>query len=375
MTPVERPQEAFASPNASATIAEGSGRSGHPLHFPGQAVMADIARAPEAYVSVGYVSPGWHPVAWTSPDAERWPIHRLGETDYTFMVALAVGADGTIVAVGRSGPHPIAWTTRDGAAWTEHVVPVLGITGVAERMTTVVAAPGGFLAGGSIGPETGSRHVRFWRSADGATWNPVPDDAIGFADAEARSIVRTASGFVAVGLLGTAGHPTGSVAWTSHDGERWTRVDDADLRTGQTASLVVGPGGGLVAVGTDLERREAVVWTSSDGGAWTRAPGEDSRRFGGFIQMTDVTLAGRTLVAVGESSSLQRPTVMAWTSADGIRWTAAKEVPAFEQSEAYGIAAGPVPSIAGSQSPGVVAVGAFGIPDDYIPTAWLSPAQ
>ncbi len=337
--------------------------------------MADIARAPAAYVSVGYVSPGWHPVAWTSPDGESWSVHRLGETGYTFVLAVAIGADGTIVAVGRSGPRPVAWTSRDGASWTEHPVPVLGTAGTAERMSAVVAAPGGFLAGGSIGPETGSRHARFWRSADGSAWNPVPDDAAGFADAEVRSIVRTATSYVAVGLRGTAGHPTGSVAWTSADGERWTRVDSADLRTGQTASLVVGPDGGLVAVGADLERREALVWTSPDGLTWTRAPGETSRRFGGFIQMTDVTLAGRTFIAVGQSSSLQRPTVMAWVSSDGIHWTAAPEVPAFEQSEAYGVAAGPVPSLDKTQSSGVVAVGAFGIPDDYIPTAWLSPAR
>ena len=137
----------------------------------------------------------------------------------------------------------------------------------------------------------------------------------------------------------------------------------------------MGPDGGLVAVGADLERREALVWTSPDGLTWTRAPGETSRRFGGFIQMTDVTLAGRTFIAVGQSSSLQRPTVMAWVSSDGIHWTAAPEVPAFEQSEAYGVAEGPVPSLDKTQSSGVVAVGAFGIPDDYIPTAWLSPAR
>ena len=39
---------------------------------------------------------------------------------------------------------------------------------IAERMTTVIATPDGFLAGGSIGPELFERHARFWRSADGA---------------------------------------------------------------------------------------------------------------------------------------------------------------------------------------------------------------
>ena len=43
------------------------------------------------------------PVAWTSPDGENWSLHTMGDTDYTFPVSLAVGADGTIVAVGRRG--------------------------------------------------------------------------------------------------------------------------------------------------------------------------------------------------------------------------------------------------------------------------------
>src|SRR3954452_18298482 len=72
---VERPEDAFAQPSAGASLAapEGTGRSGHPLHFPGQAMLVDLAALPSGeLVSIGYVYPGWHPAAWTSTDAMSW---------------------------------------------------------------------------------------------------------------------------------------------------------------------------------------------------------------------------------------------------------------------------------------------------------------
>lgn len=352
--------------------------------------MADVAATASGYVSVGYVYPGWHPVAWTSPDGDTWSLHALGTTDFTFPVALAAGSDGTSVAVGRSGNAPVAWTSADGATWTEHAVPMLGTDGVAERMTTVAATPDGYLAGGSVGPEILDRHARFWRSPDARTWTPVPDEPAAFADAEVRSIVRFGAGYVAVGFLGTAEQPTGSVAWTSPDGEHWTRVDAPDLATGRAVALVVAPGGGLVAVGSDLNEHEAFAWTSPDGIAWTRVPGEPSRQYYGKIRMNDVTVAGGELVAVGDYNGMQFATMAAWYSTDGIRWTRAREVPAFGQGEPYAVVAASVPAVrrattggaaaggaatGGAVVPGVIAVGSFGNPDNYIPTAWLSPAR
>jgi hypothetical protein len=166
------------------------------------------------------------------------------------------------------------------------------------------------------------------------------------------------------------------VAWTSPDGQRWTRIDAPDLRSGRAVAIVAGPDGGLVAVGEDLEQRAAMAWTSPDGRTWTQAPDEPSRRHpGGYIRMTDVTLAGGTFVAIGDYAGLQRPTMVVWSSSDGVHWSRAREVPVFEQCEPYGVAAGPVPAPDGATVDGLVAVGSFGYPDDFIPTVWLSPAH
>jgi hypothetical protein len=364
-TSVERPEEGFAVPSPGTSFSVSDGR--HPIPFRGQAIMADVAELPSgALVSVGYVYPGWLPVAWTSPDGQAWSLEAIGSTENTFPVAMAVGSDGAVVAVGRSGSSPLAWTSSDGRDWQTHPVAILGDGQVAERMTTVVATADGFLAGGSLGPELSDRHARFWRSTDGMTWEPVPDDAAAFANAEVTAISRLGDGYVAIGLIGSVQEITGSVAWTSPDGVSWTRVAAAALQAGRAVALAEAPFGGLAAVGSDLGEREAFAWVSPDGRSWTLAPSEPSRQFNGAILMTDVTVVGDQLIGIGKYAPLQRSTATSWVSGDGLRWEQAREAPVQEQAELFAIAR------AGA---GVAAVGAYGGPDDVIPIVLLSPAR
>jgi hypothetical protein len=172
---------------------------------------------------------------------------------------------------------------------------------------------------------------------------------------------------VAVGVVGTAQQPSAAVAWTSPDGATWTRIDDPSFVGGLAAAVVPAPSGGLVAVGSHIERREAVAWTSPDGQRWTRAPKEASREHsGGFAWMTDVVSIGDAVIAVGEYQGLQRGTATSWVSRDGIHWDQARSAPVQEQGDFYAITAG---------GPGAIVVGSFGAPDSYVPTIWLSPAR
>lgn len=363
VTSVERPQvyEETVPPSYQAA---------HPiLRIAGQAMMTDLVpRAGGGYAAIGYVPPDWHPTAWTSDDGSRWTLRPIEDTAFTFPVALGRGADGRLVAVGRSGSTPVAWISPDGVSWTRHEVPVLGTDGTAERMTSIAVVPAGFVAGGSMGPELFDRHARFWTSPDGLAWTPAPDDDTVFADAEVRSIAVLADGsLVAVGVVGTAQHPTGSVAWLSPDGRAWKRVDDPAFLGGIAASIVAGPSGGLVAVGSDLDRRNAVAWISRDGLTWTRAPDEASRQHsGGYAWMTDVTFVGSEMIAVGTVQGLQRGTAIAWVSKDGLSWQQARSAPVQEGAEWYAIIPG---------GPGALVVGAFGAPDSYVPEVWQSPAR
>jgi hypothetical protein len=359
---VERPA------NFDATLPPGGGNRAHPiLRIPGQATIADLtALAGAGFVSVGYIPPSWTAAAWTSPDGSAWSLHSIDNADFSFAVAVASRSAGSIVAVGRSGSLPVAWTSADGVGWQRQSVPTLGTSGVAERMTTVVASAAGYVAGGSAGPELADRHARFWTSTDGVTWQAVPDDPVAFANAEVRSIGRFSDGFVAVGVVGSVQQPTGAVAWISPDGRRWTRVDDPSFVGGIASAVTAAPSGGVVAVGSDLGRHEAVAWTSRDGRHWQRVPSEPSRQYPEFIWMTDVTVVGRELVAVGEVQGLQRGTATSWVSRDGISWEQGRPAPVQEGAEFYAVIAGP---------PGAMAVGAFGVPDSYVPEVWLSPSR
>jgi hypothetical protein len=361
-TSVERPA------NYEETVAP-SYVAAHPiLRIQGQAQMSDVVALPGGgFVAIGYAPPDWQPVAWTSPDAQKWTFHLIGTAAFTFPVSAVARADGAVVAVGRSGSQPVAWTTTDGATWDEHAVAVLGDSALAERMNAVAVGHQGLVAGGSVGPELLDRHARFWTSEDGVAWQPVADDPVAFANSEVRAITAFQGGFVAVGVVGSVQEPTGSVAWVSTDGTAWTRIDDPSFVGGDAVSVAPGPSGGLIAVGYQIDRSVAVAWTSADGSHWTRAPDEASRKHsGGFAWMTDVVSIGDIAIAVGDVQGLQRGTAVSWVSNDGRSWRQSASAPVQEGAEFYAIA---------PNGTGALAVGAFGAPDSYVPEVWLTPAR
>ena len=364
---VARPEDAFAEPSAVPSGPGGPGTAGHPGHFPGQAIVDDVAVLADGLVAVGYVGIDgtWTALAWRSADAEHWTLQPIDATPASFAVAVAVDPrNGTAWAAGRSGPKPVVWSSAGGAPWTRHELPTIG-GAEWERVVTIVATAHGFLAGGSVGPELGDRRARFWRSADGESWQPVPDDP-GFAGAEVVAIEPfRAGGFVALGRLGTGQRSTGSVAWRSDDGVAWHRIDDPALAAGLVNGLATDADGAIIAVGSDPDEREAVVWRSGDRGAtWERAPREDSRLYDPYkIRMTDVVATPRGLVAVGNYVGLQYGTATSWLATDWTAWRRAPNYPALGQGEMLAVTEG---------GPGLVAVGSFGAPDNYVPTIWLS---
>ena len=273
---VERPADAFPSDFAAATVSSAPGRPGHPSHFPGQSTIADVVAVDGRLVAVGYVGWEWRPVAWTSTDGDRWSLVEIGRvtpSDPAFAMAVAPIPGGGVVAVGRSGRHPVAWTSADGTSWTASDVPVVDDAAAWDRIATVASGPLGILAGGSLGPELLDRTARFWRSGDGLTWSPVPDDP-GFAGAEVATILPVTGGWLAIGRIGTGQRSTASVAWRSPDGEHWTRIDDPALAKGLVRSMVRAPDGSIVAVGSEADEIGAWVWRSTD----EAAPGPSSPR-------------------------------------------------------------------------------------------------
>jgi hypothetical protein len=336
--------------------------------------MADVvARADGRLVAVGYggLNGVWSARAWVSDDGLTWSESTLDRGAGTFAVAIAETADGDLIAVGRKGRQAMSWTSRDGAAWA--AVPLSPASpDPAERATAIAVAGQEVWVGGSSGPELGDRIAVFWRSVDGgSTWLSVRSGVIdglvvggAFDGAEVSAIARTPSGLLALGRVGTGQRWTSSVAWRSAGVIGWTRVDDPALAGGLAVALVVTPER-ILAVGSDGDEREAVAWTSIDGSTWTRQPREESRLHSGEkIRFTDVAATPTGYVGVGNYVGLQYGQGTSWTSPDGVSWKRAPDQAVWGQGE---------PSSVVASGDGLVSVGTFGAPDNYIPTVWLSP--
>jgi hypothetical protein len=368
---VERPEEAFSFPSNLPTAPTGPNTPGHPGNFPGQSILHDVAFDGDRLVAVGYtaIHGTWTADAWTSTDGRTWDLAAIDTAPASFGVAVAAAPEGGFVAVGRSGARAAAWTSPDGLTWIPADVEAgESADGSAEdaapdRMTTVVAGKKGFLAGGSAGPELFERRARWWTSPDGGRWTPVADDD-DFDGLEIDDIVATEDGYVALGRMGDGQRGTGSVALRSRDGASWTRIDDQALASGLAVS-VIETEDGFLAVGSDLDEREAVVWASEDGATWSRAPEEPVRlHYGEKIRMTDVVQTGAGYVGIGNFVGVQYGTGTSWLSTTGYSWSQGPLQAALGQGE-------PESLIAWGDR--LVAVGSRGAPDNYIPSVWISP--
>lgn len=185
------------------------------------------------------------------------------------VTALAPGAAGRMVAVGSTNGNAAAWT-GGGTAWARAQGPSLG----PGRLTDVAYGPQGWLAVGNTGVKNGGKPL-VATSAGGSAWQKASIPGDGAPVAAAAGAPGT-GGYVAVGKDGDS-----AAVWQSPDLRRWTR-------------------GGNAGRG-DL-----------DGGAW----------------MNDVTAAGKGYVAVGGRKAGEgRVQPAAWTSPDGVRWTAAARPP------------------------------------------------
>jgi hypothetical protein len=365
---VALPEAAFAIPTDLPTAPTGPGTAGHPGHFVGQSIVRDVVVSGDRLVAVGYtaVEGNWTADAWTSTTGTSWSLSTIDDRTGSFATSIADRSGVRVVAVGWSGSEAAAWTSSDGGTWARAGVHRLSSgfrVGEPERITTVIDTPAGLLAGGSAGPELGARQARFWRSADGTSWTPIADSA-SFEGAEVVAITPVPSGYLALGRLGTGQRATGSIAWLSDDGETWRRVDDAALASGLVAAVAVTEGG-VLAVGSDLDEREAVAWTSVDGETWARAPQEASRLHSGEkVRMTDVLAAEAGYVGVGNFVGVQFGTGTSWLSADGLSWQQAPLQAALGQGE---------PEAVTTWGERLVMVGSRGAPDNYIPSVWISP--
>ena len=139
--------------------------------------------------------------------------------------------------------------------------------------------------------------------------------------------------------VGTDGDPTygPAAAWVSTDGT-WRRAEVAGPDGVMRA--VTSTADGFVAVGYATTDDGARVWRSADGTTWS--PVDDQASLDNHsspIRMLSVAADERGLVAGGWRADAANGSSAAWTSPDGVHWTAAPWVPAFSGGQIPGVAA------------------------------------
>ena len=253
---VERPAGMDATPPSISPVGSNGGL-GHPGHFSGQGNPYDLAAVGDRLIAVGYTFPDFHAVAWSATDRHTWSLADIDPgTDDAFAQAVAAGLPdgptaGRVAVVGRIGTEAAAWTSGDGTTWARVASANAFHEPPETQMTTVVAGPRGFVAGGWAGISNQPGAGRFWASPDGRSWARLLTGDVHDPDGRIAAIARGPDGWVAVGhfLFGTQyGQGT---AWTSHDGGRtWTRMPDEAVFGQGEPTAVIPDGPGYVATGT-----------------------------------------------------------------------------------------------------------------------------
>jgi hypothetical protein len=228
------------------------------------------------------------------------------------LVSVAAGEPGA-VAIGTleeaGQPEALMLFSADGSRW-ERVGVGPGFT-----LTDVASGPGGFVAVGTRSADGGQERTAIVISADGRTWEVLPDDARDGADAYLGWVAAGPGGLRAGGSwMGDAG---GAVSWWSIDGRQW-HLDDTSV----TSAVAAGPAW--------LESRDAMLRIApgeagtGDGIPWSKVeepPGDPT-----IIQLGPGAAGTQAVLALGAVGGPCRPLgscaaeQRAWVSTDGATW-------------------------------------------------------
>jgi hypothetical protein len=302
-----------------------------------------------------------------------------GATEPQLAVTAVAAHGSTQVAVGSANGFPAAWVSQNaGATWrraTGKAADVLDSRGI-QQLTSVTHGGSGWLAAGVPG-NTGAMHPLVLVSADGTTWSAVDGEpAFAGTGLVTRQVAVAGDDYVTVGHQTLPGGRVVAAAWWSDGLARWHRAADGasgalDGSGNSRMVAVTATAGGFTAAGSHGVR--PAVWMSRDGHAWRRAdlplpsgattavlrqvaasgdlvvaaglartaagqvPFAVQSADGGATwhetllprpartaQVTALTAAGGGFAATGTyGTSTGHQDVVIWTSADGIRWTAA----------------------------------------------------
>lgn len=285
----------------------------------------------------------------SSTDGQRWRSIPAGGTSGS-PDHLAAGPNG-VVAVGTLDNRTAAWVSADGRNWTyrTRVFPKALGSDDEVRVTDVVAIPTGWLAVGRddpfcpVGCPPEPLRALAWTSSDGETWTRIQQPS--FPGGGINAVSAFDGGFIAVG--DAAGH---AAIWTSPDGLSWSRIGDDPMfgpvdgaAEGATATAVgVASAFGVITVvgmaqsATPEGGSIVMAWKSMDGESWIEAPVEGAVEG----QVFNVAATNSGFLATGPSGATSCLGGV-WSSTDGTSWTCEASDPGFAGFGAYAAAGSP----------------------------------
>jgi hypothetical protein len=334
------------------------------------------------------VPPSSRPVASLNSEVAlggyRWTRINAQQFSGVALESITITADGRLLGLGDSltaqapdgpPPQPTIWSSTDGLAWTRNPNSAAFASQRAfwvESVRALVRTASGFVAVGTESQDDASlADAAAWFSPDDVTWTrAIVNDGIGRTMDE---VVATADGLVALGDTDYSFHGGfggGTAIWTSPDGRTWARVpDDVGPPHGTRLRRIVRWPAGFLATATfewgegspDAARPPltAGIWTSKDGIHWAPIPGSP-------LGLNGLIRTGHGYMAVGTGSGHPAEAVI-WRSADGLTWTRAilprpADLPAGASAYTDAVASSPTGFVA------------FGTRDDtFAEIGWSSP--
>ncbi|GAA0327922.1 hypothetical protein NE235_31685 [Actinoallomurus spadix] len=309
--PERRPSAPPSVPVAASAAAYPNAAAAAPT-VPAAAASTPVPSTPVPAPPVPVPAPPPVPQTGTA-DGEPWaPPERARSLPPVPLRPVAIAAAAVIVlgggayavfGMGGDGPKRPAAPVAVAADRLFAPDPAAKGSGRSHALTAVAAAGGAVVA---IGSEQGGVYSRaqFLTSADGGrTWrvarvrgadggDPPPGEYPQF-------IAGNTGGWAALGVTSQ-----GVVSWTSRDARTWTHAAVVGaFAPGDRVDRLVRTGSGFVAVGTSTTKDGArgVIWTSRDGRSWTRVGPEQltPQKGGTPIRVSSAAAYGDTVVAEG----------------------------------------------------------------------------
>ena len=240
---------------------------------------------------------------WTSRDGLSWTLaatHGISPRQPGDSVDVVTSTPDGFLAGGSqrtsSGSQAVLWVSQDGVRWQRLAAAQLGLTEAGATAGNI-----DFATSQGAATVISDRGSGAWLSTDsGSTWSAAAIPVDHGARKAISGVSFDGSGLIAVRPGVTAGGASDGVAYFSPDGRAWQYAGTIDAAGGWAPAVVKGSRYGFVVTGT-TSKNHYVAYTSTGAGVTWQPTGSLGDRAAG-PDLSATLGPGGTVVAVGSQS-------------------------------------------------------------------------